>query len=185
MVNFKKWLTENTAYNDESFNEVGIVLYKNNTIELIEHNLLLESDKSRYSIEVNYKSGIDEVLKAFAKISLGYVSASMKKKDMHVRHVFNVSPPRIIVSPRGFYDGEPSGIIAWNANKKAFFIADGIYDKEFNTIKIRKESIKKCEGTTAAEIAKELADLMEDVKERPSEIKLRGVKKKRGPKKQR
>jgi hypothetical protein len=38
--------------------------------------------------------------------------------------------------------------------------------------------------STAAEVSKELLDLMVDVKERPSKTKLHGVKKKRGPTKQ-
>jgi len=44
--------------------------------------LLMEgADATRYSIEVNYRSKIKEVLNSFAKICLGYVSANLKQNN--------------------------------------------------------------------------------------------------------
>ena len=51
----------------------------------------LESN-TRYSVEVNFRTRVDEILENYAKISLGYVSAALKKKDYHVRQVFNENP---------------------------------------------------------------------------------------------
>jgi hypothetical protein len=36
-------------------------------------------DSSRYSIEINFKSNPEEVLEAYSKITLGYVSSAIKK----------------------------------------------------------------------------------------------------------
>ena len=50
--------------------------------------ILLKENNSRYSVEVNYRTGMSDVLRGFAKISLGYVSAAMKKSGYHIKIVF-------------------------------------------------------------------------------------------------
>jgi hypothetical protein len=66
---------------------------------------LAEAD-TRYSVEVNFRTKIDEVMKNAAKITLGYASAALKKAEFHVRQVFEEDPLRILVSTRNWDDGE-------------------------------------------------------------------------------
>ena len=42
-------------------------------------------DGTRYSIDTNFRTTVDDALESYAKISLGYVSAAMKKLNFHVR----------------------------------------------------------------------------------------------------
>ena len=48
------------------------------------NNILLESiEHTRYSVEINYRTKKEDVLSGFAKITLGYVSAALKKEGYH------------------------------------------------------------------------------------------------------
>jgi hypothetical protein len=66
---------------------------------------------TRYSVEVNYRTKIKEVLQQHAKIVLGYVSAALKQNGYHIKQVFEDEPIRILVSTRNFEEGEWVGFI--------------------------------------------------------------------------
>ena len=73
---------------------------------LVDEEANLQEGNTRYSVEVNFRTNTDEILKNYAKISLGYVSAALKKKDYHVKQVFDESPIRILISSRNWDNGE-------------------------------------------------------------------------------
>lgn len=138
---------------------------------------------TRYSIEINYRSNIEEVLDAFAKICLGYVSAALKQNKYHVKHVYDDKPIRILVSSRNWDDGEWSGVVSFNPkNGGSFIISKGFYNKGRRTVSI--QSSKKSSADSAVEITKEIRNMMHDLKNKPDRHndKLKGVNLKRGPK---
>lgn len=150
---------------------------------LLEKKLLNESaDSTRYSVEVNFRTTVDELLEAGAKIALGYVSAGIKQHGFHVKHVYAEKPIRIIVSSRNFDDGEWCVIVLWNNEHKCFIISKGFYNKDRRTISI--QSSEKCGGDNAAEITKQVFNMMHDLKGKPDrhQEKLKPVGLKRGPK---
>lgn len=140
---------------------------------------------TRYSIEVNFRSKIKEVLRAYAKIVLGYVSAAMKQSDYHVKHVYDEDPVRILVSSRNWDDGEWIGFVSFNPDHDGgcFVVSKGFYNKDRRTVS--KQSSRKCKGDSAAEITKELRNVMHSFKGKPDRHreKLKAVPLKRGPKK--
>lgn len=149
-----------------------------------EKEIYLESDASRYSVEVNYRSKIKEVLRSYAKIVLGYVSAAIKQNEYHVKQIFDQDPIRIIISSRNWDDGEWVGMVHFHPDHDGgcFVISKGFYNKDRKTVSVQKST--KCSGDNAAEITKELRNLMfqlKNAKDRHVE-KLKPVKLKRGPK---
>lgn len=152
----------------------------------LKDNLLTEasSTSGRYSIEVNFRTKIKEMLESYAKISLGYVSAAMKQSGYHVKHVFDDKPVRIMVSSRNWDDGEWSVIVYFHPEHEGgcFIISKGFYNKE--TKSIAMQSKQKAKGNSAAEIAAELRNVMHDLKNKPDRHiqKLKGAPLKRGPK---
>lgn len=143
------------------------------------------STSTRYSVEVNFRSKTKEVLKAYAKIVLGYVSAAIKQNGYHVKHVYDEEPLRILVSSRNWDDGEWIGFVSFNPDHDGgcFVVSKGFYNKDRKTVS--KQSSKKCDGDSAAEITKELRNVMHSFKgqkDRHRE-KLKAVPLKRGPKK--
>ncbi len=146
--------------------------------------LLMESssDSSRYSVEVNYRSKTKEVLDAFAKICLGYVSAAMKNADYHIKQIYDHDPLRVLVSNRNWDDGEWVSIVSWNPHHRCFFISKGFYNKVRKTVSV--QSTDKCEGDNAAEIVRKLKNIMHNLKDKPDRHmpKLKKVPLKRGPK---
>jgi hypothetical protein len=147
-------------------------------------NLILESDSSRYSVEVNYRTKIKDVLKSYAKISLGYVSAALKQNDYHVKQVFDKDPIRIIVSSRNWDDGEWVGMVHFHPDLEGgcFVVSKGFYNRDKKTVSIQKST--KCSGDNAAEITTELRNLMHELKNSKDRHveKLKPIKLKRGPK---
>lgn len=145
-------------------------------------NVWLEATGTRYSVEVNYRSQIDECLLAFAKIVLGYISAAIKQEGYHVKHVFEETPLRILISTRNWDDGEWIGVVSFNSDTNEFMISKGFYNKDIKTISI--QSTVKCTGTSAAEITKEVQNLMFNLKNEKNRTqeKLKPVQLKRGPK---
>ena len=137
---------------------------------------------TRYSIETNFRSKIKDMLEAFAKISLGYVSAALKQSGYHVKHVYNEAPIRILVSTRNWDDGEWVGMVTFNPEHECFIISKGFYNKDRKTVSIHNS--QKCSGDSAADITKELRNLMHDLKGKPDrhKDKLKGIPMKRGPK---
>ena len=138
---------------------------------------------TRYSIEINYRSKPEEMMKAFAKILLGFVSASIKQHGYHVKHVYDDEPVRILVSSRNWDDGEWVGVVNfYPKDGGCFVLSKGFYNKDRKTVSI--QSTQKCSGDSAADISKELHNMMHSLKHKPDRHrpKLKGVPLKRGPK---
>jgi hypothetical protein len=139
-------------------------------------------ETSRYSIEVNYRTKKDEALEGFAKVALGYVSAALKNHNYHTKHVFSEKPLRLLVSTRNWDDGEWVGCVTWNHDHSCFVISKGFYNKDKKSITIQKS--ERCKGDNAAEVSRELVNLMHRLKDEPDRHmeKLKPVPLKRGPK---
>lgn len=145
--------------------------------------VLTESlQSSRYSVEVNYRTKMDEVVDNFAKLALGYVSAGMKNCGYHTKMVFTDKPYRIMVSSRNWDDGEWVGLAVFNHDTGQFVLARGNYNKDLKTVTI--QASKKCSGASAAEVVRELRNLMEELKRTPprGSSTLNPADLKRGPK---
>lgn len=142
----------------------------------------LNESTSRYSVEVNYRSSIDEVLDGFAKLSLGYISAGMKHCGFHVKNLYHEKPYRILISTRNWDEGEWVGIVLYQEKDKCFVIAKGHYNKDRKTVSI--VGSHKCTGKSASEICKEMRNYMEKLKkEKPrGSNTLEPAPMKRGPK---
>jgi hypothetical protein len=109
--------------------------------KFITTDVLNESANStRYSVEVNYNTDQKDFLKGYAKIALGYVSAALKKHNYHCRLVFSEEPYRIIVSARSWDDGEPVGMITYNADHNFFVFSKGHYNKLKKTVVLTDKS---------------------------------------------
>ncbi len=141
------------------------------------------NDSTRYSVEVNFRTGIEEVLTNYAKISLGYASAGLKKADMHVRQVFDDKLPRIMVSQRNWDDGSWTIVISWNPHHKCYFLTKGFFRKDTKSITKQGDS-KKLDATNASDIVKEVKNEMHGLKGKPDRhmAKLKRVSLKTGPK---
>ena len=142
---------------------------------------ITEAD-TRYSVEVNFRTRTDEVLKNAAKITLGYASAGLKRKDFHVKQVFEEAPFRILVSTRNWDDGEWVGVVSWNNEHNCYVVSKGFYNKDRKSVSVQHS--KNCVAESAADIVKEVINLMHGLKEEPDRHveKLKGVPLKRGPK---
>lgn len=142
---------------------------------------LNEAD-TRYSVEINYRTRVPEVLKHAAKITLGYASAALKKADYHVKQVFEEDPLRILVSARNWDDGEWVAVVSWNEDKKCYVVSKGFYNKDRKSVSV--QSSKYCDAENAAEIANEVKNMMHNLKDVPDRHieKLKKVPLKRGPK---
>lgn len=120
------------------------------------------ADTSRYSIEVNFKTKPEEVLEAFAKISLGYVSSAIKKLGFHTKHVYTENPIRLMISAGGWEDEESVVVVSWDSVNKCFALSTGSYKKTKRTVGIKKTS--KCQGEDAAEVYKEVFNKLQELK---------------------
>jgi hypothetical protein len=140
-------------------------------------------EDTRYSVEVNYRTKSKEVLRGFAKIALGYVSAAMKKRGFHVKQVFEEDPVRIVVSSRNWDDGEWVGMIHYRGEESCFVVSNGFYNKDRRTVSVQRS--ERCADDTPSEMTKTLLNLMHSLKGKTDRRveKLRPVKLKRGPKK--
>lgn len=136
---------------------------------------------SRYSIHVDYRTDMDEVLVSFSKLVLGYVSAGLKKMNFHTKHVFDEKPLRLLVSSRNWDDGEWVGIVSWNEKERCFLVSKGYYNKDRKTVSV--QSTSKCSGT-ASDITKDVSNMMHHLKTQPDRHveKMKPVPLKRGPK---
>jgi len=140
-------------------------------------------ENTRYSVEVNYRTKSGEVLRGFAKIALGYVSAAMKKRGYHVKQVFEEDPVRIVVSSRNWDDGEWVAMIHYRRDESCFVISNGFYNKDRRTVSVQRSN--KCTDDTPSEMTKSLLNMMHSLKDKPDmhREKLNPVLLKRGPKK--
>jgi len=139
---------------------------------------------SRYSVEVNYRTKVKEVMEGYAKICLGYISAGMKQSGYHVKHVYDEKPLRILVSSRNWDSGEWVAGIYFHPEHEggSFIIFKGFFNKDVKSVSM--QSRVKCKGDSAAEITTELRNLMHSLKGVPDrhQEKLKGAPLKRGPK---
>lgn len=140
---------------------------------------ILES-AGRYSVEVNYRTTMQEMYDNTAKLILGYISAALKQSGFHVKNIFDTKPYRIVISTRNWDDGEWVGLVLFKDN--AFIIAKGYYNKDKKTVSLMGSH--KTTGASAAEIAKEMRNIMEKLKrEKPrGSDTLEPAPMKRGPK---
>lgn len=183
MRDFKTWRQnqeiakyQQIVLTQEEFAHACISYFKNEII-----NEAVET--SRYAVQVNYRTKGDEALEGFAKICLGYISAALKNQKFHTKHVFDEKPLRLLVAARNWDDGEWVGVVTWHPEHKCFILSKGFYNKDRKTVSIQNS--KKCAGESAAEISRELHNLMHNLKELPDrhQEKLKPVPLKRGPKK--
>lgn len=137
---------------------------------------------SRYSVEVNYRTTIEDVMKGAAKIVLGFVSAALKQNDYHVKHVYNEEPLRILISSRNWDDGEWVGVVNYNPKENCFIVSKGFYNRDRKTVSI--QGSKKCSGDNAAAIVRELRSQMHSLQSQPDRFRdpLKPVSLKTGPK---
>lgn len=142
----------------------------------------LNESTSRYSIEVNYRSKMGEVIDSFAKLSLGYISAGMKNCGFHVKQIFDEKPYRILVSTRNWDDGEWVGFVIFDHAGQCFHMGKAVYQKDKKSVLIHGK--QKCTGDSASEICKDLRNQMEKLKrEKPhGSNTLEPAPMKRGPK---
>lgn len=178
MNNFKNWFSEHDLYLETQ----DVVNSVSNYFKEEFHVINESSDASRYSVEVNFRTKTDDVLNGFAKITLGYISAALKKHGFHTKHVFDQKPLRLLVTVRNWDDGTWVGAVTWNDKNKCFVISKGYYNKMRKSISI--DSSNKCDGESAAEISKQLHNVMHELKDKPDrhQEKLKPVPLKRGPK---
>lgn len=145
------------------------------------HNFYsLNESANRYSVEVNYRTTLDEVIDNWSKLLLGFVSAAMKQDGYTTKRVFEDQPYRIIVSSNNFDDGVWVGVVTHNQKEGCFHISKGFYKKDTKNVIVTQTD--KCGGNSAAEVYKELKNFMYKIKdEKPHTAKLRSIKKKTGP----
>lgn len=150
--------------------------------EYLKKNLIEAVETSRYSVEVNYRTTSKESLEGFAKICLGYISAALKNHGYHTKHVFTEKPLRLLVSSRNWDDGEYCGVVTWNDTHSCFVISKGFYNKDRRTVSIQHS--QKCSGDSAADVTKELHNMMHQLKDQPDRHieKMKPVPMKTGPK---
>ena len=145
--------------------------------------LINEGASTRYSIEVNYRSHIDQILNSYAKIVLGYASAALKRDRLHVKQVFDDPVPRILVSSSDWNDGTWTIVSNWNKDLKSFIISRGFYRKDLKQVSKQGES-RKSNASSSSELVSDIKEEMGKVKELPDRHidPLKKVKLKTGPK---
>lgn len=147
------------------------------------HSLLNERvETSRYAVEVNYRTTMDEANHGFAKIALGYISAALKKMGYHVKLVFSEKPLRVIVSTRNWDDGEWVGMISYNNPLACFVLSKGYYNKMNKTVRVTCS--EKIDGEiNSASMVEKLKNTVDKLKDLP-EKQMPDVRihMKRGPK---
>ncbi len=150
--------------------------------DLKNQSFMESAESSRYAIEVNYRTTTKDAQESFAKISLGYVSAALKAHGYHIKLVFNEKPIRVLVSSRNWDDGEWNGMVSYNPDHNCFILSKGFYNKERKTVSIQKS--EKCKGSSGAELAADLRNMMHALKNTPDRHmdKLKKVNLRPGPK---
>jgi hypothetical protein len=144
----------------------------------------LSEGTTRYSVEVNFRTKLPEVLDGYAKIALGFVSAALKQADYHVKQVFDDGLIRILVSNRNWDDGEWVVVVSWNPHHKSFVMTPGYYNTLNKSVSFKKHASTVLKSDNPSEITKLVKDAMEKLKNVPDRHveKLKKVPLKRGPK---
>lgn len=138
-------------------------------------------DISRYSIEVNYRTSKKDVLDAWAKLVLGFVSAALQREGYHVKHVYTEKPLRILVSTNNWDDGSWTTILMYNHTSECFVISSGFWNKDRRTVSVQRDT-GKCAEDTASALVNKLLNFMYEVKKRdPRKLTADSIMK-RGPK---
>lgn len=154
------------------------VEYYNKKVSLL--NEAVES--SRYAVEINYKTTMDEADFGFAKIALGYVSAALKKMGYHVKLVFSEKPLRVIVSSRNWDDGEWVGMITYNTALHCFVLSKGTYNRMKKSVNVTQAD-KIVGELSAIKMAEKLKEKMDSLKGLPCKKSIDiNINLKRGPK---
>lgn len=153
--------------------------------EWLEDKRLLVEDVSRYSIEVNYRTSKKDVLNAWAKLVLGFVSSALQKEGYHVKHVYTDTPMRILVSTNNWDDGAWTAMMCYNPDKELFVISSGFWNKDRRTVSIHRDDTNRCAEDAAADLVRKLMNFMHDLRKRePRKLNtLNPAPMKRGPKK--
>ena len=147
------------------------------------YSLLNEKvEASRYAVEINYKTTMQEASFGFAKIALGYISAALKRMGYHVKMVFSEKPLRVIISSRNWDDGEWVGMISYNNQLGCFILSKGTYNRMNKSVNVAQAE-KIAGDTSASEMSHKLKNKMEELRDLPckKQIKL-NINLKRGPK---
>lgn len=147
-------------------------------------NDLVNEANTRYSVEVNFRTKVDEILTNYAKICLGYVSAALKAEGLHVKQIFDDGLVRLLISSRNWDDGEWIVLVSWNPHHKSFVISKGFYNKLNKSVSVEKETSKLTKSENASDITKEVKNLLHHLKDKPDRHleKLKKVPLKTGPK---
>jgi len=146
--------------------------------------LVVESvHSSRYSVDVNFRTNIPDVMNGFAKIVLSYISASMKQNDFHVKKVFETNPLRVIVSTRNWDDGEWVVMVHYHPDHDggSFILSKGFYNKGKSTVSVQNSSKTQ---DSAIQISNEVLKVLRSLKDKPDRRieNMKSVKLKTGPK---
>ena len=151
------------------------------SIQELSEKMKLNEASNRYSVEVNYRTHMKEVIDGFARLALGFVSSAMKQRGYHVKQVFDQPPFRVIVSSQNWLDGEWVLAVSYNPEMKCFIISKGWFNKDRDTMTL--QSNEKCSGHSAAEIYKQMFNKMAKIKDEPPHHHggLKGIKGKTGP----
>jgi hypothetical protein len=140
------------------------------------------AERSRYAVEVEFRTTLDEADFGFAKIALGYVSSALKKMGYHVKLVFSEKPLRVIVSSRNWDDGEWVGMISYNTAQKVFVLSKGHYNKSDKSVSVKNSSDIK--GPISGQsLSEKLKGTMDEIKKLPPHKRQElNIHLKRGPK---
>lgn len=139
-------------------------------------------ESSRYAVEVDFRTTLDEANFGFAKIALGYVSSCLKKMGYHIKLVFSEKPLRVIVSSRNWDDGEWVGMISYNSQLNMFVLSKGHYNRADKTVSI-EHSEKIAKPHSAQHMSEKLKGMMDNLKKEPSKKQQPiTINLKRGPK---
>ena len=142
---------------------------------------VLNEGTNRYSVEINFRTNMREVIEGFAKMVLGYVSAALKERGYHVKKIFDAHPYRIIISSQRWQEGEWVLVVSFNQEKSFFVISKGFYNRDRDTVSV--QSSEKSDHFSAAEIYRQIFNSMATLKDEPPHHigGLKGVKGKTGP----
>lgn len=138
-------------------------------------DLLSENKVSRYSVEVNYRTNLKEVVDGFARLSLTFISAALKNSQYHIKIVLTEKPYRIIISERNFQDGEYACVVQFSETLNCFTISTGFFNRIKKTVNI--QNTIKAKGMSASEVSTEVLEIMHKLEKEPAykvpEIKTR------------
>lgn len=151
---------------------------------LRQHDTTLNEASTRYSVEVNFRTKLKEVMESYARIALGYVSAALKQSDIHVKQVFDDGLIRILASSRNWDDGSWVVVVSWNPHHNCFVMTKGFFNKMNKQVSFKSGSEVRCKTDNASEITTQIKSLLHQLKDQPDRHveKLKRVPLKRGPK---